>query len=43
MVYYLGTKVVKKNESHKSKIAASEDFALAVTFLHQLRVETSSQ
>lgn len=34
MVYYLGTKVVKNNENHKSNIVVSEDFALAETFLH---------
>ena len=34
MVSYFGTKVVKKNEKHKSNIVVSEDFALAETFLH---------
>ena len=32
--YYLATKVHKQTESCKVKIAASEDFALAETFLH---------
>ena len=34
MVYYFGTKVVKKKENHKSSIVVSKDFALAETFLH---------
>ena len=34
MVYYFGTKVLKKSKARKVKIAASEDFALAETFLH---------
>ena len=34
MVYYFGTKVVKKSENRKGNIVVSEDFALAETFLH---------